>query len=488
METLKLTVNNIKNIGIAEIEIPLEKGVYAFVGNNGCGKSTILLSLAQIISKHYLSTLRPEDYENTSSVEFDIAGHIDKWTLKGNWWNSSSYPNITKMNGMYEGSLFYGTRFNDSRVVDRLVNEGKITGNDIVDADDYIKQKLSFILHGNYVQYKNLKKIRNKFIAKDLNLDNTPYFDLIKNRLISQYRMSSGECMLISLLHFVYNSIVRKSLPRNQPILVLIDEIELALHPIAVSRLLDLLDELVKISESLIVILTTHSPEVIRKIPPKNIFKVENYEGKIDIVNPCYPSYVIRDVYKHDGFDYLLLVEDELAKCVVEKTLFSFNLTNSKLIHVVPAGGWKNVLTLQKDLLEHNVLGIGREIISILDGDVENAVGKEFQDLKKLFLPIKSVEKFLFEVLVTKPNMKFKRILNDKYFTIDSLDTLLSAHFEQYPKNPDHPDKKLYFRLRKNLESRNINEITFINNLCEDIMREIDFSKFKENLGKLIEK
>lgn len=482
MEYIKLSITNIKNIQSAEIEIPLEKGVYAFVGNNGCGKSTLLLALAQTISKHYLGILRNEDYSDSSFVEFELSGITNKWTANNNWWSTSSFPNLIKINGMYEGSLFYGTRFNDSRIVDNLVKNGKISSSDIADADDYMKTKLSFILHGNYDHYKNLKKIKNKFISQNLHLENTPYFDLVNNQLISQYRMSSGECMLISLLHFVYNSIVRKSLPRNSPILVLIDEIELALHPIAVSRLLDLLNELVELSSSLVVVLTTHSPEVIRKLSPKNIHKLENINGVLNTVNPCYPGYVIRDVYKHDGFDFLLLVEDELAKSVVEKILLSFNLTNSKLIHVVPSGGWNNVLTLQKDLINNNVLGIGREIISILDGDVESEVGNEYKNQRKLFLPIKSIEKFLYEILVTKVNNKFKKVLNDKYFQIESIDLILSDFNRQHPKLPGHPDKKLYFKLCKNLEKRNISEKVFISNLCDDIMKEIDFTKFKDSL------
>jgi hypothetical protein len=375
-----------------------------------------------------------------------------------------------------------------SRIIDNLVKTGSITPKDIVDADEYMKKKLSFILHGNYDHYKNLKKIRNKLIAKNLNLENTPYFDQVKGKLISQYRMSSGECMLISLLHFVYNSIVRKSLPRNKTILVLIDEIELALHPIAVSRLIDLFDELVSTSESLVVLLTTHSPEVIRKLQPKNLFKLENCEGKIAVVNPCYPSYVIRDVYKHDGFDCLLLVEDDLSKCVVEKILLNSTLTNSRLLHIVPAGGWKNILSLQEDLLKNNVLGIGREIICILDGDAEKLVGDNFNNQKKIFLPIKSVEKFLYGILIANPNVKFKKLLNDKYFTIESLDSLLSDHHKMYPTPPDRVDKKLYFRLRKNLEQRGITEKEFIIKLCDDILKEIDFTKFIKSLENVLAK
>src|SRR5690606_17582815 len=101
--------------------------------------------------------------------------------------------------------------------------------------------------------------------------------------------MSSGECLLISLLHFVYNAIVRKSLPVKEKVLVLIDEIELALHPIAVTRLLDLLNELGRNHPNLVVLLTSHSPEVIRKIKPANLFKVNNANGDLSIESNCYP-------------------------------------------------------------------------------------------------------------------------------------------------------------------------------------------------------
>lgn len=46
--------------------------------------------------------------------------------------------------------------------------------------------------------------------------------------------MSSGESMLISLIDFINNIIKRHTYDR---ILLLIDEVELALHPAAIDRL-----------------------------------------------------------------------------------------------------------------------------------------------------------------------------------------------------------------------------------------------------------
>ena len=492
MDSINLKISNIKHIKTADLEIPLEKGVYGIVGNNGCGKSTVLLALAQLISRHHLSILQKEDYTiNTSSIEYEYKGKSNKWTCvtknSGVFWQCNDHVNATKFNGLYEGSLFYGTRFNDSRRIDSLLENGSLKRTDIVDSDNYIMEKMSFILHGNYDHYKNLKRIKNRHITKQLGLKNAPYFNEIGDSLISQYRMSSGECLLLSLLHFVYNSIVRRSLSKEQKILVLIDEIELALHPIAVSRLLDLLNELAIENDNLVVILTTHSPEVIRKLKPSNLLKIENNSGVITLQSHCYPSYLIRDVYSHDGFDFLLLTEDVLTKAIVNKILLLNKLTNSRLIHIVPVGGWENVLSLHRELLRWNVLGLGKQIISILDGDIKNDVPSDFKDIKKLFLPIKSIEKYLYEVAVEGRDPTLKKVLNDKYFTIDSLDSLVMEHHKRYPsKKPSQADKKFYFGLKKDFESRGITEESFINNLVDDLLENVDFSGLTESIRSLL--
>lgn len=484
MDYLKITIKNLKNIKNAIFEFPLENSLNLIVGNNGSGKSTILLALSQSILKNSLKALISDDYNSDSSVAIELGGRKDVWKGSERWFLDNI--NIS-LNGMYEGSLFYGTRFNDSRKVDQLLKNGIIKNEDIVDADDYLKEKVSYILHGNNNSYSNLKRIKNRFISNKLGLENTPYFNSINGKLISQYRMSSGECLLISLLHFVYNAIVRRSLPQDRLILILIDEIELALHPIAVSRFIDLMTDLVKKSNNLMIILTSHSPEVIRKIHPKHIYKIENNSGEVNIVTPGFPSYVIRDVYRHDGFDFLILVEDELAQAIVDKVLESNSLRTSKLIQVVPVGGWSNVLSLQNDLLRNNVLGIGKEILSIIDGDVSSSIPKQYDSLKKLFLPIKSVEKFLYDVIILKENTNLRKIINDKYFPIESLDMLESEHNSKFGKTTENLDKKFYYRLRKNLENRGVTEAVFINKLADDIIQHVSFTKFNESLTKIIE-
>lgn len=407
MSNLKICINSVKNVSEARFDLPMDNGIYTFVGENGCGKSTIMLCMAQIVSNQW-GKLIAEDVNADSSIAFAMDTKRCLWhRTNGKGWRKKG--DVIHLNGMYEGSLFYGTRFTKSSLIDKLIVEHKINPEDIVEADDYVKDKMSYILHGDFTHYRTLKRIRNRHTAELFKIWNIPYFIEVNNHLVSQYRMSSGECLLVSLLHFIYNSIERRSLPTDQTILVLIDELELALHPIAVLRLIDLLKELVKEHSNLVVYLSSHSPEVIKTIPPRNIYKVENTDGKIELISNCYPSYLIRDLYCNESPDFLLLVEDTLAQQVVNGVLTKNSLRNSKLVHVVPVGGWQNVIDLQRELYTKKILSSNTKIISILDGDVLGKLTKEQKSYQYCFFLLLVLRNFFTVSLLRRKILIFIR-------------------------------------------------------------------------------
>jgi hypothetical protein len=276
---------------------------------------------------------------------------------------------------------------------------------------------------------------------------------------------------------------------------MLIDEIELALHPVAIN-LFTLLQNLVDEYENLTVLLTSHAPEVIRRIDPKNMYKLERVNGQensFNIVNPCYPNYAIRDVYTNDGPDFLLLMEETLARIIVKKAIDRFDLDTSRLISVVPVGGWQNVLKFQSALLVNNILGIGKRIFSVLDGDVQNNITKEYKPLKKLFLPINSVEKYLYNSLIISQHLNVQKQINDKFFQIESPESLIDEYKKNENKNKtalpdkfkeDNEGKRFYSHILKNMRSHQITEEAFIVGLYEIIIKTVDFASFYENLKK----
>ena len=484
MDTLRVQLHNIKNINEAQIELPFDNGIYTIVGTNGCGKSTMMLCLAQLLSNQ-LNRLTISDTKNDSFVRFEIDGKFCLWKRSNNlkW---QHFGDNLRYNGLYEGSLFYGTRFEDSTNIEQMIVSGQITEQKLADADDYVKNYMSFILHGDSMHYSTLKRIKNKYVAQQLNIKNRPYFITVENHLVSQYRMSSGECLLVSLLHFLYNSIVRRSLPSSQKVLVFIDELELALHPVAVLRLMGFLKQLVKEHSNLIIYLSSHSPEVIRTMPPSELFKVTNNNGNLTIETNCYPSYLIRDLYSNVSPDFLFLVEDILSQLVVNKILSKYSLRTSKLIHCVPVGGWQNVLDLHKELYSKKVLGTNTSIVSILDGDIASNLNKEQKKLPHIFLPIPSIEKFLYDVIKNNNNPKLRRIINDKYFIVQSLDEIVSQYNRGTLEGASDNNKNFYKKIRTELENIGTEENIFISGLCEDIIDNINIDKFLDNLRNIL--
>jgi len=490
--SLVLKIKNIRNINSCELELDLVPGMYALVGENACGKSTIMLLLSLCVKSSSIYSLSRVDIDRESEIEISIDGKVDKWEYK----NSEMSLVIDKDNkigrsinfyrGFYEGSIFYGSRFYDYTLVANVLRREDIFDY-IRDADDFVKDSMSYILHGDYEHYRTLKKIKTKQSAKDLGFKGMPYFFLKGDTLISQYSMSSGESMIISLVDFINNIAIRNKPSAGDKILFFIDEVELALHPSAIDRLVEFFDGLLK-NYNMVVYFSSHSSEVIQKIEPKNIFLIENFDGQIISINPCYPNYAIRNLYVPNGFDFLILVEDDLAKAVVEKSIRELKICSSKLWCVMPAGGWYQTARLHHDIVKHNVLGVGKKVISIYDGDVTDSVNKaqEVKNLPKTFLPIPSVEKYLKKKLIDEKDRIFIKTIGDKYFTQKSLKDILLEYQRDPKATRDRNGKYLYRKLSVNLQLNKLDEGQFIKYLCEDISDFENFESFNEALQELI--
>lgn len=504
MNQIDIQINDIKNIKALTASFPLEKGLYALVGENGCGKSTLMLALSLIVKTSSSHMLQPCDISTNSNIKIQIGEKEDTWFYrKGHLTTGKFGPSrrmkdgkphtaliaSTHMDGFYEGSIFYGCRFDDYNIIDQFMNNSDLD-TILVNADDFVKETLGYILHNDKSYYPGLKKIQNRSIAKDNGFKNMPYFNEINGHVISQYRMSSGESMLISLIDFV-NNLVIKQTRKSHDILFLIDEVELALHPAAINRLVLFLQELQEnSSHNLIIYFSTHSSELIHRISPKNIFYIENNQGIVEITNPCYPNYAVRNLYIPNGFDFLLLVEDELAKCLVEKVIRENDLSKSKLCCALPSGGWSQMLKLHHDMITYNTLGVGKHIISIFDGDAKTDVAKikKYSGLPKNFLPIPSIEKYLRKKCIIEKDTAFIKLINDKYFCVRSLKDIIYDYNNDIrtKTGTDNDGKAFYKVVISNLEKSGLSEQEFITYLCDDICKYEDISKFVENMRALL--
>ena len=179
-------------------------------------------------------------------------------------------------------------------------------------------------------------------------------------------------------------------------------------------------------------------------------------------------------------------VEDYLAKYIVDEYIKKMELNRSRLISILPVGGWENVLTLQNEIYVNNTFGVGTKVYSVLDGDVEELALKQYKTYPKLFLPIKSLEKYLYDVLIAKSDNIVKKEINDMFFSVESIDELLAAYYRGESRN-DNNGKTLYKRILKSLEARRISEEVFVRDLAKIIMKNHDFSLFEKRLKEALE-
>ena len=457
---IKMKIHNIKNISDFQFEIPTEKGLYALTGENASGKSTIISCAA---SAFYVPSF--DDYFGTPKEGAYIEFEFDekKRTVcekNGRWKKPSEFLGIT---GFYEGSIVFGNRFKDIEY-NLLSKLSTVSKEGLIAASSFVKENLGIILHDDKEYYSRLYVLADDE-AKKMRLKRKTYYYENKGTTISQLNMSTGENLLLTILDSIERRIKKGNYGQN-PAFMFLDEIELALHSSALRRLVFFLSEIAE-KNNTVVLFSTHSIELIRSIVPQHIFYLQNYvDGTLEIINPCYPVYATRNLESSNyGHDFIIMVEDDLAKEIVEKILRKERLLANKRILVISVGGWTQVIRFAYDSIRSNLALSTTKILIILDRDIKDSVNgfmkKEnigFSN-KPNFLPIKSLEKYLLEKLVINVDQIIFRELNDYVFQGKSLDDIIKGYKkeQEQKKEKDKNGKILYsvlehelFQIRKN--------------------------------------
>jgi energy-coupling factor transporter ATP-binding protein EcfA2 len=468
--TLNIKINKIKSIKELSVSLPITKGLYAIAGQNGSGKSTVVTCASTVFfnipMKDYFG-----DTDDDASIFFELDGATKGWSkINGEWKRDSSIGNMN-IKGFYEGSVIFGNRFRntDFNLIKSLDNIGN---ENLGIASDFVRTNLGYILHNKENFYEKLYQVDKGKVGEQYQFAGVLFYYEKRGRRVSQFHMSTGENLLISVL----NSIDRRNKDRtslDKPCILFLDEIELALHPSSLKRLVFFLK---KMSDeyNYAIYFSTHSIELISGIRPENIFFLERDQNdSIEILNPCYPAYATRILYDHSGFDYIILVEDDLAKSIVTKIIIQNRLLSNKLVHVLPCGGYSNVIELAQEVTTSNLVGRISKIIIILDGDVEQQANSYISNkgisnnIPLNFLPIESLEKFLRSILFDHVDKALFRHLNDYIFHVLSLSAIIEDYTNSGKSNDDRNGKKLYSLIDTELRNRNKSREDFIEILIQ---------------------
>lgn len=434
---INVKIHNVKNIDDFEFEIPTKKGLYALTGENGSGKSTVISCAAAAFYVpsfyDYFGNPRKGAY-----IKFDFDGKTRSVTEENGRWKTPSNHEFLGITGFYEGSIVFGNRFKD---IDYSLL-GKLASVKIEELDkasDFVKRSLGNILHDDEEYYENLYVLKYE-TAKKMKLKRTPYYYENKGTMISQLNMSTGENLLLTILSSIEKRL-KKDVYGDSPAFMFLDEIELALHSSALRRLVFFLRDIAE-NNNTVVLFSTHSIELIRSITAEHIFFLQRHvDGSIEAINPCYPVYATRNLESSNyGHDCIIMVEDDLAKTMVERILREERLLSNKRVLVIAVGGWTQVLRFAYDAIRSNLVLSTTKILIVLDRDIKEYVSGFMKRehigfaIKPNYLPIKCLEKYLLDKLTKNVDMILFRELNDYLFQRKSLDIIVKSYCNKVKK------------------------------------------------------
>jgi len=479
---LKMTINKIKSINNLEINLPIDKGLYAITGQNGAGKSTLVTCASSVFFNMPMRDYFGETEED-AFIEFSLGDATRSWKKDNGKWSQSSEGKMS-LKGFYEGSIIFGNRFKntDYRTLKSL---DKIGNKELETVDDFIRENLGHILHNNKNFYDKIFKLNNINAGSEVNFRGDIFYYQKGNKRISQFHMSTGENLLISILNSInIRNTDRASL--TKPCILFLDEIELALHPSSLKRLVAFLKQIAN-DYNYAIYFSTHSIELISGINPDNIFFLERYpDDSLEVLNPCYPAYATRILYDHLGYDYIILVEDDLAKEIIKRILKRDKLHSNRLVHILPAGGYTNVIDLAQEVVSSNLIGKTSSISIVLDGDVKSEASSYItkqgisNNIPLNFLPIESLEKYLKSKLLDNVDHKLFRELNDFVFHQKSITSIIDEYKNNEDISKDKNGKKLYRYFDTELRERNKNRSEIV-----EIIVEYLFENENESLIKI---
>lgn len=343
--SMKVTLKNIKKVKELKFNIPT-RGVHLITGLNGSGKTSLLAALFRIGSRHafqkYYRTStfesRLDSFDN-SEVTYEINDDEVTYKYGGQRWRATPSRN-SKLFSQFPYPTVKFVEANGNRV-EPFADE--IRFRSVRTAGVEIIEFMSHVLSDN--KWSSLKYVNTRRgVGSEAYL--IPYRINNQNYYYSEKNFSLGELCVLRLACSLSN------IENNS--LILIDEIEMALHPQAQVRLLEKVER-ISSEKNLTILFSTHSATLIKNIKRKNIiFLHEDSPRKFKSKTNVYPAQVLGEIAFDDepNADFIFFVEDKQAKILLEQMLGFYNsITNDEsrflpLYRVVPIGGFVQVLEL----------------------------------------------------------------------------------------------------------------------------------------------
>lgn len=328
----------------------------------------------------------------------------EKWVgLSSDRWNPVRrkviYVNFRKELSAFDKYFFFG---NDPKLKrlkkkqDVIRRDAKILAQ-IIDSGD---RSIEFNKKNPTLENRNLNKDELGWVSDILGREYTSAI-FIRHNL---FRGSNGLSVVFSTRFGKYSeafagsgevavtSLVVQVLAAPPGSLVLLDEPEVSLHPGAQERLLSFLLQM-SAKTKLQVVFSTHAPQMLANLP-NDALKVflQEETGTFSILSESHPYAAFRRLGVRHGGEVQIIVEDRLAKGIVEQAMLMMDPVDKSRISVdFHPGGASAILSHRIPIMMNR----GEQIYFLLDGDqkrVEEIIDPEtipFADNVKLEALIK---------------------------------------------------------------------------------------------------
>lgn len=351
---LRIVIDKARSISNKAIDF--EFPVTAIVGPNGGGKTTIA-GAAAILYKNITPAMffaKSGKYDASMlnwKIEYEA---IDK-RIKPNDTvrRSAKYHNLKWARSTLEREVLI---FGVSRTVpaaERKELRKCVSNNFEVDEaressfSNDVATSVSAILDKDVSAYKNIQ-IDDRGHVTLLSGINT------EGETFSEFHFGAGESSIIRM--------VLQLEAANNNALVIIEEIENGLHPVATIRMVEYLIELAE-RKKIQAIFTTHSNDALVPLPSNAIWASVNgelYQGKLDIRS-------LRAISGQIGSKLVIFVEDEFAEMWVDSIITSIEGIARDAVSIHPMKGDGTAVKVHKN---HNIdPAVEQKSTCIIDGD-----------------------------------------------------------------------------------------------------------------------
>jgi len=362
--------NEIGMRGIKDLTVEFSYPITAIAGANGIGKTTIIQTLACLFhnldtsfhpyrfsnAKNQLANYRFTDFFVISRGENKGLGVEINYVYKkpGVTRTDYSVKKITRWSNYERRPERYVDFLGISRVLpahEFATFKNTFSGNYTVLTNTSLPKAQRAII-GN-ITGKNFASVEEDSCAgiQNFRLGRMKTTDGLE---YSSFNMGAGEEVAVTLISRI------NSLPEGS--LVLIEEIELGLHPRAQKILIESLMKVVK-DKKLQLVFTTHSPYIFDVLPPNAKLLLKRVDDRIEVIKAPSNSLAFIELTGTDHKDLTIYVEDEIAKQLIENL---FNASVSKRIQIIDVGSKENVIRMTAAHYINDQLG---KAIGVPDGD-----------------------------------------------------------------------------------------------------------------------